>query len=367
MDEILKVEKLVKSFGNVKVLKDINLSVGKGEFISLLGPSGCGKTTMLRILAGLETPTSGRVLVNGQDMKGIPPYKRYNGMVFQNYALFPHMTVEQNIIFGLTMHHMDKTKIKTMVKDAIGLTHLENLEKRYPREMSGGQQQRVALARALVLQPNLLLLDEPLSNLDAKLRKEMQIEIRNIQKKLHVTTVFVTHDQEEALVMSDRIAVMNKGVIEQFGVPNDLYEKPETKFVANFIGTANILEGKLVEVMDDSMAVVLLGDDAVKIQNRQHIKPGENAMFSLRPERVMLREDGSTFSTEKQNIQQCRIINKNYLGKSTKFQVELKNGVVISVERPADSSAISLSPGDEAFIGWKATDGLGIYDTALQA
>ncbi len=361
MEEVLKIENLVKSFGDVRVLKNINLATEEGSFISLLGPSGCGKTTMLRILAGLEQSTSGRILVKGKDMAGIPPHKRYNGMVFQNYALFPHLTVEQNIRFGLQMYNVDSGKAKSMVSEIIAMTHLEGLEKRYPREMSGGQQQRVALARALVLRPNLLLLDEPLSNLDARLRKEMQIEIRNIQKKLHVTTVFVTHDQEEALVMSDKIAVMNKGIIEQFGSPKNLYEKPETKFVANFIGTANILEGDLVEELDSAFAKVKLGEDVVIMKNQQQIKVGARAMFSLRPERIVLRRDAASF-TPGWNVQQGIVQNSDYLGKSTKFQIVLQNGAVISVERPADSSALSLQLGEDVYIGWEKEAGLGIYD-----
>jgi len=361
MEEVLRIENLVKSFGDVNVLKHIDLAVQEGEFISLLGPSGCGKTTMLRILAGLEEPTSGRIIVKGNDMKGIPPYKRYNGMVFQNYALFPHLTVEQNILFGLQMHSVEKKQARTMVQDVIELTHLQGLEKRYPREMSGGQQQRVALARALVLHPNLLLLDEPLSNLDAKLRKEMQIEIRNIQQKLHVTTVFVTHDQEEALVMSDRIAVMNRGVIEQVGKPDELYEFPATKFVANFIGTANILEGKLVEDLDGSLGKVELGSDTVVITNRQHVKVGDTVMFSLRPERITLRKDGNSLGAG-WNIQKGKIQSKNYLGKSTKFQILLESGTIVSVERPADSSALSLQSGEDAYIGWRPEAGLGIFE-----
>ena len=362
MEEVLKIENLVKVFGSVNVLKDINLTAQEGEFISLLGPSGCGKTTMLRILAGLEEATSGRILVKGKDMAGIPPYKRYNGMVFQNYALFPHLTVEQNIMFGLQMHSVDNGKAKAMIREIVAMTHLEGLEKRYPREMSGGQQQRVALARALVLHPNLLLLDEPLSNLDAKLRKEMQLEIRNIQQKMHVTTVFVTHDQEEALVMSNKIAVMNKGIIEQFGKPDELYEKPQTKFVANFIGTANILEGDLVEELDNCFAKVKVGTDVVIMHNVQHRKVGEKAIFSLRTERIVLRREAASF-TPGWNVQKCSVQNKEYLGKSTKFQVVLENGTAMFVERPADSSALGLQIGAEAYIGWKMENGLGIYDT----
>lgn len=361
MNEILKIENVIKSFGKVQVLNDINLSCSEGEFISLLGPSGCGKTTILRILAGLEQQTAGSVYINGKNMEGIPPYKRGNGMVFQNYALFPHLTVKENILFGLKHNSFNKNQRNMMIEKMIPLMHLDGLENRYPREMSGGQQQRVALARGLVLQPNLLLLDEPLSNLDAKLRKEMQVEIRNIQKSLNVTAVFVTHDQEEAMVMSDRIAVMNKGVICQIGTPNELYDRPKTRFVASFIGTANILEGISLGANADGLMKVKIGTDVVFVDTGAIINSGDKVLLSLRPERIMLRKKADSFANDL-NIQQCRIISKSYLGKSTKFQVQLNDGTCVNVERPADSSAVLIEAGDDAFIGWGMTAGICIEE-----
>lgn len=230
-----------KQFGSQAVLKKVNLSLEKGEFASLLGPSGCGKSTLLRCLAGLETPTSGKVFIDGDDVTEKSPKEREVGMVFQQYSLFPNMTVEQNIAFGLKMKHVARTQIKEQVKNIIGVVALTGSEKKKPSQLSGGMQQRVALARALVTKPKVLLLDEPLSAIDAKLRKSLQTEIRRIQRETNITTVFVTHDQSEAMVMSDTIHIMNGGVIEQSGKPSEIYVAPKTRFAASFIGNYNII------------------------------------------------------------------------------------------------------------------------------
>lgn len=240
----MRLQGVRKRYGEVVALDGVDLEIRRGEFFSLLGPSGCGKTTLLRLLAGFETPDAGRVLIGGKDMAGVPPYERSVNTVFQNYALFPHMTVAGNIAFGLRMKGLPQGEIRKKVAWALELVDLLGLEGRYPRELSGGQKQRVALARALVLEPQVLLLDEPLSALDLKLRQELRVELMQLQRRLGTTFVFVTHDQEEALVMSDRIAVMRAGRVEQVGLPDEVYERPKNRFVADFLGRSNFLPAR---------------------------------------------------------------------------------------------------------------------------
>ncbi|GAA6732934.1 ABC transporter ATP-binding protein [Thermus oshimai] len=243
-EPLVKLLGVRKAYGEVVALDGVDLEVKRGEFFSLLGPSGCGKTTLLRLLAGFETPDAGRILLDGKDMAGVPPYARPVNTVFQNYALFPHMTVEGNVAFGLRMKGLREGEIRKKVAWALELVDLLGLEKRYPRELSGGQKQRVALARALVLEPLVLLLDEPLSALDARLRQELRVELMQLQRRLGTTFIFVTHDQEEALVMSDRIAVMRAGRIEQVGLPDEVYERPKNRFVAEFLGRSNLIPAR---------------------------------------------------------------------------------------------------------------------------
>src|SRR5918994_1247319 len=246
--ELVSVEKEFTAGGHdVRAVEHVDLRIAEGEFFSLLGPSGCGKTTTLRMIAGFEEPTSGQILLHGRDMVGVPPFRRDVNMVFQQYALFPHMDVFENVAFGLRRKKVDKDEIRRRVAEALALVELEGRETRKPRQLSGGQQQRVALARALVNRPRALLLDEPLGALDLKLRQAMQLELKRIQREVGITFVYVTHDQEEALTMSDRIAVMNRGRIEQVSAPEDVYERPTTTFVAGFIGVSNLMPGKVVE------------------------------------------------------------------------------------------------------------------------
>ena len=245
---------ICKSFDQDEaVIKNLDLDIRQGEFLTLLGPSGCGKTTTLRMIAGFELPTSGEIVIDGENITDKPPYKRCVNTVFQNYALFPHMNIYDNIAFGLKMKKMPKSKIKDKINEMLKMVQLEGYENRMPSQLSGGQMQRVAIARAVVNSPKVLLLDEPLGALDLKLRKQMQLELKHLQKILGITFVFVTHDQEEALTMSDRIVVMNNGIIEQIGTPEELYEHPKTKFVADFLGETNILEGEVFKLKDDEV------------------------------------------------------------------------------------------------------------------
>ena len=243
----IELKSVTKRFGKLEAVKDVNLSVEKGELVSFLGPSGCGKTTTLRMIAGFEIPTQGRIIIQGEDVTDIPPNKRNTGMVFQSYALFPHMTVFRNMAYGLKNYKVPKDKISAQVRSALEMLELTGLEERYPRELSGGQQQRVALARVLVIQPKIMLFDEPLSNLDAKLRLQMRVEIRSLQKKVNITSIFVTHDQEEALTIADRVVVMHNGGIERVGTPSEIYDTPQTRFMADFVGISNIFEGTAVQ------------------------------------------------------------------------------------------------------------------------
>ena len=241
----VSLQHVTKRYGDVVAVSDVTLAIEHGEFVALLGPSGCGKTTTLQMLAGFVEATSGDIVIDGKPMRGIPPHKRNIGVVFQSYALFPHLTVFDNVAFGLKMRDVERAQISDRVHRALGLVRLTGLDRRYPRALSGGQQQRVALARALVIEPAVLLLDEPLSNLDANLREQMRFEIREIQKRIGITTVFVTHDQNEAMAAADRLVVMSKGEIRQIGTAQDIYERPRDLFVATFIGHANLLHGKV--------------------------------------------------------------------------------------------------------------------------
>jgi len=290
MDHMVELKNVTKRFGEFVATQDVNLTVVAGEFLTLLGPSGCGKTTLLRMISGFETPSEGTVWINGEEVTHLPPYRRNVNQVFQSYALFPHLTVEDNISFGLRMQKVPKPERKRRVKEVIDLVSLEGFEARKPSQLSGGQRQRVALARAIVCQPKVLLLDEPLSALDAKLRHAMQVELKRLQKKLGITFVFVTHDQEEALTMSDRIAVVNKGRIEQIGNSADIYHAPRTTFVANFIGKANIFEAKIVGTEGSVTRIRLSTDVEVTIPTDGQFAGRTDVLVSIRPEKVSLQK-----------------------------------------------------------------------------
>jgi ABC-type Fe3+/spermidine/putrescine transport system ATPase subunit len=290
---ILKLEKVVKRYGPVTALGPVDIDVAKGEFLTLLGPSGCGKTTTLHIIAGLVTPSEGTLTLAGRDVTHLAPPYRDIGLVFQNYALFPHRTVPENVAFGLRMRKRPKDEITERVRKILEVVGLPNVERRYPHQLSGGQRQRVALARALVIEPSILLLDEPLSNLDALLRKRMRLELREIQQRLGITTVFVTHDQDEAFEMSDRVVLMNAGHVEQSGSPEALYDTPQTRFAAEFIGEASLIDGT-VERLDGGDAVISVGGVAVSARPvRPGLAAGARATLMIRPERIELTDPGA--------------------------------------------------------------------------
>ena len=284
MSGIVQLEGVNKYFGKNHVVKNLNLSVEEGEFLTLLGSSGCGKTTTLRMIAGFEEPTSGSILVEGQAVEEKEPFERNVNTVFQSYALFPHKTIYDNVAYGLKMKKVPKTEIARRVKEIMALVQLTGFEERYPSQLSGGQKQRVAIARALINRPRVLLLDEPLGALDLKLRKQMQLELKRLQRKLNITFIYVTHDQEEALTMSDRIAVMHDGILDQLGTPEEIYEQPRTKFVATFIGETNIFEGNIKELA--------MGRVAVRIENGvirgcgYGFSRNEYITVSVRPEKM---------------------------------------------------------------------------------
>ncbi|MDR7080298.1 putative spermidine/putrescine transport system ATP-binding protein [Neobacillus niacini] len=302
------------------ILKDLNLSIEKGELVSLLGPSGCGKTTTLRVIAGLIEPNDGEFLVDNQNLTKVPVHKREFGMVFQSYALFPHLTIKENVAFGLKLRKEKKNNIDKKVKDILEITGLEALSDRYPKQLSGGQRQRVALARALVIEPKLLLLDEPLSNLDAKLRLSMRIEIKRIQSKLGITSVFVTHDQEECFSISDKVAVMNKGVIEQFDTPEEIYKNPKTEFVARFIGFENFFT--LTPTEDWKYKAV----DGTVFQSNRDWEPGKQT-GTIRPDDI---EMAASTTQHTDNTVSGVIKVRTFLGKSYQYEVETSIGTLIA-------------------------------------
>lgn len=291
---MVRLENVKKAYDTKEIIKGISLDIYEGEFLTLLGPSGCGKTTLLRTISGLENVSSGKVFIDGVDVTDVIPRKREVNTIFQNFALFSHMTVEKNIGFGLRMKKVAKDEIKTRVKEVIDLIQMEGFEDRKPAQLSGGQQQRVALARGLVNMPKVLLLDEPLSSLDMKLRKEMEVELKRIQKKLGITFIYVTHDQDEALSMSDRVAIINNGVIEQIDTPRQLYDKPKTKFVADFIGESNQFDAVVISTQNEEAIIKLEIDLEIKVKNNNY-DVGENLTVVIRPEQFSLaRENDKT-------------------------------------------------------------------------
>ncbi len=305
MQPFIQFETVSKSFGSVTVIDSLDLTIHKGEFLSLLGPSGSGKTTILMMLAGFERPTRGAITLEGTRIDQLPPYRREMGVVFQNYALFPHMTVAENVAFPLEMKRLPRAEITRKVERALDMVRLAHLKDRRPSQLSGGQQQRIALTRALVFEPRVILMDEPLGALDKQLREHMQLEIRELHKRLGLTIVFVTHDQSEALTMSDRIAVFNSGKIEQIDSPHVIYDTPRTRFVAQFIGETNLIEADVIN-LQNGQATITLGKDLVaKVSAAPELAEGQKAWFSLRPERMRLGVDPAGENALHMTIADC--------------------------------------------------------------
>ena len=342
---------VTKTFGDVVAAEDLDLSIASGEFLSFLGPSGCGKTTALRILAGFEAPTRGTVLIDGEDVTGLEAFRRPVNMVFQSYALFPHLTVERNIAFGLRQRRPRpaQSEIVEKVARALDIVRLSGFERRRIWEMSGGQQQRVALARAIVNEPKLLLLDEPLAALDRKLRKEMQIELQDLQRQLGITFVLVTHDQEEALSLSDRICVMRAGRIVQTGTPQELYDRPASRYVADFVGTSNFFDGTVTERNDATATLSLDCGETLTGQAGTDIEIGEAVSASLRPERVELSRDGEGLPVTVQN--------RIFLGEHTEYLVrhEKLGSIQVLSPRKSETGEAPFSKGDAARVDWDPT------------
>ncbi len=345
-ETILALEGVTKRYGDAPgVVGPIDLAIGKGEFLTLLGPSGCGKTTTLQIVAGLLEPTAGRVMLNGRDITHAPPPQRDMGLVFQNYALFPHKTIFDNVAFGLRMRKVPKAEIAERVAEMLRIVGLPDVERRLPDQLSGGQRPRVALARALVIQPTILLLDEPLSNLDAMLRKRMRHEIRDLQQRLGITTIFVTHDQDEAFEMSDRVALLDRGSIAQIGSPEDLYDAPTTRFVAEFIGDANLIDGQVVAA--DGQGLVRLqiagGSEMVARTADTTLAPGQQALLMIRPERIELVDAAAPGTLP------ARVRNRVFSGERITFELDTAGGPIVCT-KPSLPQFRLLDPGAQVWL-----------------
>ena len=350
LGSVAELRGVSKNYGEVQAVTHIDLSIAPGEFLSFLGPSGCGKTTALRMLAGFEMPSTGTVLIDGKDVSGLAPYNRPVNMVFQSYALFPHLTVSQNIAYGLKQQRPKLTRdvIANKVQRALETVRLTDFWDRRIWEMSGGQQQRVALARAIVNEPKLLLLDEPLAALDRKLRKEMQIELQDLQRQLGITFVLVTHDQEEALSLSDRICVMRAGEIVQVGTPRELYDQPQSRYVADFVGTSNFFEGRITSLQGQTAMISLVDGETYEAIFLDTPDVGETACMSIRPEQIRMSSEGTARSLE------VTIQNRIFLGEHTEYLVQHTQlgNIAVMAPRQSDANLDALQKGDTAWVHW---------------
>jgi putative spermidine/putrescine transport system ATP-binding protein len=359
-DPILELRDLSRSYGSVRAVADLSLQLATGEFLSLLGPSGSGKTTTLMMIAGLLQPSAGEILLEGRPVTPLPPYKRNIGVVFQNYALFPHMTVAKNIAFPLTMRRAHSSEITARVSNVLKLVGLPDHGGRFPKQLSGGQQQRVALARAMVFEPRILLMDEPLGALDKKLREQMQLEIKRLHRELGMSIIYVTHDQEEALVMSDRIAVFNYGRLEQVGTPSQLYERPMTRFVAEFIGESNIFAG-IAGTNADGFSIVTSSGGRLRAAAPQPPPASARVVVSVRPERITLQA-GDLPAEAENTIGGC-VIDVIYLGRSRKYVIRTAAGAeVVCYQQARTSAELDFQLGSAVSIRWRAEDATVLLD-----
>jgi spermidine/putrescine transport system ATP-binding protein len=353
----VRLERVTKRFHDVVAVDDLSLEIERGEFFSLLGPSGCGKTTTLRMIAGFEDVTAGTIYLGDADVTDRPPYRRDVNTVFQNYALFPHLNVFENVAFGLRRRHVSNADVRRRVADMLELVQLPGMERRRTNQLSGGQQQRIALARALINQPRVLLLDEPLGALDLKLRKQMQFELKRIQTEVGITFIYVTHDQEEAMTMSNRIAVMRHGRIEQLGSPEDLYERPATEFVAGFLGKSNLLDGRVANVDGGLASVELEGAGGRVHVPADGLTAGASVRVGVRPEKLRITAGGADSGEPADaNWLDGSVIDAGYLGVSTQYEVRLGNGVEVTVfcQNLETSGAVGqLASGEAVRLTWK--------------
>jgi spermidine/putrescine transport system ATP-binding protein len=350
----VRLDRVTKRFGDFTAVREMEMDIPRGQFFTMLGPSGCGKTTTLRMVAGFEEPSEGRVLLDGEDVTGLPAFKRPTNTVFQSYALFPHRSVEQNVSFGLQRQKIDKSEIKRRVAEELERVGLSREAKRRPAQLSGGQQQRVALARALVNRPAVLLLDEPLGALDLKLRKQLQVELKRIQRDVGITFIYVTHDQEEALTMSDRIAVMNRGVVEQVADPETVYERPSTTFVAGFIGVSNLMPGEVTSANGAGAELRLDAGPTVHAPDTSGASTGERAHAVVRPEKLVLSPADGSAPDGRASVE-GQVESSLYLGTATQMVVRLGDGTRMTVLVPnADAEARRDLPaaGDGARLSW---------------
>ena len=350
------VRQLRKLYGTALAVRDVSFDVGQSEFVSLLGPSGCGKTTTLRCIGGYERPSSGEILVDEERINDVPVHRRNIGMVFQSYALFPHKKVRDNVAFALKMQGVGKSERHRRAAEILELVHMSDLADRYPNQLSGGQRQRVALARAIIHRPKVLLLDEPLANLDRKLREAMRVELKLIQERVGISAVLVTHDQEEAMVISDRIVVMQDGEVHQFGTPTEVYNKPATRFVANFIGQTNFLDGTVTTV-NGGIAKVRVSDSVeVEVETPNGCAPGSNIGVSVRPERIDLSSKRPAYG----NVISGRVTFVTFVGSQAEYRVETDDGLVLEASEQVIDGLPHYREGEMVHLHWPADRGLAI-------
>jgi spermidine/putrescine transport system ATP-binding protein len=353
-DVDVRLERVTKDFGETVAVDDLTLDINENEFFSLLGPSGCGKTTTLRMIGGFEEPTRGTIYLGGRDVTELPPYRRDVNTVFQSYALFPHLNVFENVAFGMRRQRVAKDQIERRVNESLALVEMAGFERRKPGELSGGQQQRVALARALVNRPKVLLLDEPLGALDLKLRKQMQLELKRIQQEVGITFIYVTHDQEEAMTMSNRLAVMRHGHIEQLGPPEEVYENPETEFVAGFLGASNLLDGEVKEQRDGQTVIVLSGGSSVTLpSDRAPFRVGSQVKVGVRPEKITIAPDDGADPGRGWNSVTGLLRMSTYIGVSHQYKVEGPLGAPLTVWVQNLGAAPAPPPGERVRLSWQ--------------